>query len=172
MLNIHILDKFFKRTLIYRKNCAGFSLIELLLVMGIILILSVVTFNSLNPAQKFRHARDIRRINDAKVILDAINTYIAENKGSYPSGLSSGMAETQLGTLTYGCAISTGGCNVTEDTCLDLSTPLKKYLKSIPIDPTSIYSPTNTGYSVVDSKGVVTVRACGTESPTNISVPR
>jgi len=173
MLNMRILDKFLKRTLFYRRNSVGFTLIELLLVMGIISILSVITFNLLNPAQKFRQARDIQRINDAKAIFDAIITYAAENGGKHPDGLKNGMSEVQLGTFVFGCKISTGGCNVADETCLDLSRPLKKYLKYIPIDPTSIYSPANTGYSVVvDSNGIITVRACGAEGSINIFVPR
>jgi len=168
-----ILNNIFDRTLFYRKKCAGFTLVELLLVMGIICILSVVTFTSLNPAQRFREARDILRMNDAKALLDAINTYAADNQGKYPDGLSKRMSELQLGTLVFGCRISTGGCNVTEEACLDLSFPLKKYLKHIPIDPTSIYSPANTGYSVVvDENDIVTVRACGTEGTTNIFAPK
>ncbi len=37
--------------------------------------------------------------------------------------------------LYSSCVSHSGGCNANDDTCLDLSKPLSKYLKSIPYDP-------------------------------------
>lgn len=153
------------------KSNKAFTLIELLLVIAIILILVVVVFVALNPVQRFKDTRDARRTQDVDAILSAIHAYIVDNKDSLPSGLSAGMAEAQLGTGT-GCAVSTGGCAVTTTTCLDLSTPLVKHLKSIPIDPNG-GTAAKTNYSVVvDSNGLITVKACGTEGTTNISTSR
>jgi len=154
------------------KN-GGFTLIEILLVIGIIAILATVVLVALNPALRFRDARDARRTGDVETILSAIHTAIIDNKGALPTGLSAGMAERQLGTGSTGCAIASGGCNVTNAACLDLTTPLVKYLKSVPVDPSTAYSSANTGYSVVvDTNGIVTVRACGTEGTTNILTSR
>lgn len=156
-----------------RRFDKGFTLIELLLVIGIIAILAVVVFVSLNPAQRFKDARDARRSTDVETILSAVHTYIVDNKGTLPTGLSAGMAETQMGTGASGCAIATGGCTVVATACVNLTTPLVKYLKSIPVDPTTTYTAASTGYSVVvDANGIVTVRACGTEGTTNISSSR
>lgn len=151
----------------------GFTLIELLIVVGIIAVLAVVVFVALNPAQRFKDARDSRRTTDVDTILSAIHTSVVDNKGTLPSGLSAGMNEAQLGTAVNGCGIVTGGCNVVTTTaCLDLSTPLAKYLKTIPIDP-GLSTSTKTNYSVVvDGNGIVTVKACGTEGSTNISISR
>jgi hypothetical protein len=81
------------------------------------------------------------------------------------------MSEAQLGTAASGCAISTGGCTATVSACLDLSTPLVKYLKNIPVDPNGIAA--STKYSaVVDTNGIVTIKACGTEGISNISASR
>ncbi len=149
----------------------GFTLIELLLVIAIISILAVVVFVSLNPAQRFKDARDARRTSDVDTILSAVHSYIIDNKGSLPSGLTAGMSEAQLGTGT-GCTVATGGCAVATATCLDLSTPLVKYLKTLPIDPNGATA-AKTNYSiVVDTNGIVTVKACGTEGTTNISASR
>lgn len=151
----------------------GFTLIELLLVIGIIAVLAVVVFVALNPAQRFKDARDARRATDVETLLSAVHSSIVDNKGTMPAGLSAGMSEAQLGTAASGCAISSGGCSVTTAACLDLATPLAAYLKTIPVDPTSTYTSAKTGYSVVvDSNGIVTVRACGTEGSTNISASR
>jgi len=149
----------------------GFTLIELLIVIAIISILAVVVFVALNPAQRFKDARDARRTSDVETILTAIHASIVDNKGTLPTGLTTGMSEAQLGTSATTCTVTTGGCAVTTAACLDLSTPLVKYLKSIPVDPNGTAAKTN--YSViVDTNGIVTIKACGTEGATNISTSR
>lgn len=142
---------------------AGFTLIELLLVITLISTLAVAVFVSLNPGQRVKDALDARRTSDVDSILSAIHTYIVDNDGNAPAGLTT--TELQLGTAASGCAIATGGCNVVTAGCLDLSTPLVKYLKSIPIDPSGGTAAT-TKYSVVqDANGIVTVTACSANTP-------
>jgi prepilin-type N-terminal cleavage/methylation domain-containing protein len=151
----------------------GFTLIELLIVIAIIATLAVVVFVALNPALRFRDTRDARRTADVQTLLTAIHASIVDNKGALPSGLTTSMAETQIGTGSSGCAISTGGCSVVATACVNLTTPLTAYLKTIPIDPTSTFNATRTGYSVtVDANNIVTIKACGTEGSSNISVSR
>lgn len=150
----------------------GFTLIELLIVIVILSVLAVSVFVALDPAKRIKDAKDARRSTDIDSILTAVHEYIVDNKGSLPTGLSTGMAEKQLGTGTSGCAISSGGCNVAGAAdCVNLATPLTKYLKTIPIDPdgTAIL----TKYSiVVDANNIVTVKACAAEGGTNISISR
>jgi prepilin-type N-terminal cleavage/methylation domain-containing protein len=156
-----------------RKRSGAFTLIELLIVIAIIATLAIVVFVALNPAQRFSDTRDARRTADAQTILTAIHAYIVDNKGALPSGLTTGMSEVQLGSAGSGCAVSTGGCSVAATACTNLSTPLEKYLKTIPIDPSLTTASTETNYSVVvDANNIVTVRACGTEGATNILVSR
>lgn len=148
-------------------------MIELLIVIVIISTLAVVVFVALNPAQRFKDARDARRTADVETILTAIHASIVDNKGTLPSGLTTGMSEVQLGSAGSGCTVSTGGCNVAAAACTNLSTPLAAYLKTIPIDPNLTATSTKTDYSVVvDSNNIVTVNACGTEGTTNISISR
>lgn len=151
----------------------GFTLIELLLVIAIIAILVVTVFVALNPVKRFQQARDARRQTDVESILTAIHLYISDNSGSYPTGMSAGMAETQLGSAGSGCATTSDGCNATPAACLNLATPLAPYLKTIPIDPSLSSSSTTTNYTVVaNSNGIVTVRGCGTEIASDISTSR
>ncbi len=160
---------------IKRKQQKGFTLIELLIVVAIIAALAIAVFVALNPAQRLKDAKDARRTADADTILTAIHASIVDTKGALPTGLTTGMAETQLGTGVTGCAIATGGCAVVATACADLSTSLVKYLKSIPIDPSgaATYTSAKTGYSVtVDTNNIVTIKACGVEGATNISVSR
>ena len=164
--NVVILNKM-------KRSARGFTLIELLLVIGIISTLLVIVFVALNPAQRFKDARDAKRSTDVETILSAIHTSIVDNKGTLPTGLSAGMSETQLGTAVTGCAIATGGCSVVgAATCVDLTTPLVKYLKSIPIDPNGGTAALTKYSVVVDANGIVTIKACGTEGSTNISTSR
>src|SRR5258708_670810 len=151
----------------------GFTLIELLIVITIISALAVTVFVALNPAKRLSDARDARRTSDVDTILTAIHEYIVDNKGSLPTGLTTNMVETQLGTGVSGCAIATGGCSVVgSTTCVDLGTVLNKYLKSIPQDPKN-GTALLTQYSVtVDSNNIVTMKSCGTYGSANISSSR
>ncbi len=151
----------------------GFTLIELLVVIAIVVALSVAVFVALDPGKRLKDARDARRVSDVDSILTAVHEYIVDSKGTSPTGLNT--TEKQLGTGGSGCAISTGGCTVVTTACLDLSTDLAPYLKSMPIDPLggTSYTSAKTGYSIVqDANGLVTVRACGTEGSTNIAASR
>ncbi len=150
----------------------GFTLIEILLVIGIIAVLATVVIVSLDPATRFKNARDSRRLSDIQSILSATQQYIVDNKGLLPSGVDS--AERQIGTSSSGCSIS-GKCGVTVDSCLDMSDAtisLGHYLKSIPFDPANGSNGT-THYSIqADSNNIVTVIACDSDDATISSVSR
>jgi len=135
----------------------GFTLIELLVVIAIIAILSVVVFVALDPVTRFADARNARRYSDVNSILTAVHEYIVDNNGALPTGLSAGMSATHLGT-------DTGN--------VDLSTPLAKYLKTIPQDPTN-GTAADTGYTIeVDANNIVTVAAPNAENGATIQVSR
>lgn len=152
----------------------GFTLIELLVVIAIISVLAVVVFVALNPAQRLKDAKDARRTSDVDTILTAIHAAIVDSKGTLPSNMPAANTEVQLGTAASGAAIATGGCAVAATVATDLMSGainLSKYLKSMPIDPEGTAALTK--YSVVvDSNGIVTVKACGVEGATNISASR
>lgn len=145
----------------------GFTLIELLVVMAIIAILATVVFVALDPPKRFKDSRDARRYTDVENLLTSIHEYIVDNNGTLPSGLTT--TEKQLGTAGTGCNASP--CTTAAAACLDLSTTLAKYLKSIPIDPNG--NSTMTRYSVVaDANNIVTVKACGPENASSIQASR
>ncbi len=157
----------------------GFTLIELLIVVAIISALAIAVFVALNPAQRLKDAKDARRTADADTILTAIHAAIVDTKGTLPAGLTTSMLETQLGTGTSAqCSpVATVGCAVAASTaCVNLTAPLAKYLKAMPISPdfgATTYSAVSTGYSVtVDANNIVTIKACGTEGAVGISASR
>ncbi|OGC56113.1 hypothetical protein A2797_02000 [candidate division WWE3 bacterium RIFCSPHIGHO2_01_FULL_48_15] len=153
----------------------GFTLIELLVVIAIIAILAAVVFVALDPVKRFADARNSTRISDVNSVLTAIHEYIVDNGGALPTGLSTGMAETQLGTAAAGCTTTPGGnaCG-TAAACTDISTPLAKYLLTIPRDPSIAAAPGDRlGYSVaVNANNIVTVRACNAENGVTVQVSR
>ena len=54
----------------------GFTLLELIIVIGIIAILGTVSVLVLNPAELFAQARDTTRISDLATVSNAINLYL------------------------------------------------------------------------------------------------
>lgn len=145
-----------------KKKYRGFTLIELLVVILIISILSVTVFVALNPSKRFADARDARRAADVDSILTAVHEYIVDNGGVAPAGLTA--TEQQLGTATTGCNNTNCTTPATAVACLDLSTALAPYLKTIPKDP-KVGTAAITGYKIVkDANGLITVAACASES--------
>ncbi|MDD5083966.1 MAG: type II secretion system protein [Candidatus Moranbacteria bacterium] len=151
-----------------RHTSHGFTLIELLLVIGIIAVLAVVVFVALDPAKRFVDARNSRRVSDAQFILTAVRQYVIDNGSTLPTGLDT--IEKQLGTGVSGCSLTYGVCSANTNYCLDMSSDLAKYLKSLPFDPKEGTS-VKTHYTIqVDSNNIITVRACDAENNEEIVV--
>jgi prepilin-type N-terminal cleavage/methylation domain-containing protein len=159
------------------KNKSGFTLIELLLVVTILSLLAVAVLVALSPSQRLADTKNARRTTDVETILMAIHQSIIDNK-ALPSNMPAANTEVQLGTAGSGCTTSSGGCSVSQAACVNLLTGtynVAKYLKTMPIDPTggTTYDATKTGYSVmIDSNGIVTIRACGSENSQQIYTSR
>ena len=75
----------------------GFTLIEILVVIGIIAVLAAIVIIAINPARQFAQARDAKRTSDVSAISNAIGQYISDNKGAFPPGLT---ADGNFGRLT------------------------------------------------------------------------
>lgn len=149
---------------------SGFTLVELLVVIGILAILTAVVLVAVNPGRQLAQARDTQRRADVNTILTAISAYMAdpENKGALPAGI------TNLCTATPHI-IGSGAGN------LDIGAILAPmYVAAMPFDPSMTpVDPTNpddTGYTVCVSSATarrITVAAPNTElATTTISVTR
>lgn len=66
-----------------KKN--GFTLLELLIVIGILAILSTLVLTIVDPLAQFRKASDARRKSDLGQIQKALEQYYQDN-GAYPTG--------------------------------------------------------------------------------------
>lgn len=152
----------------FSSDTKGFTLIEILLVIGIIAVLATVVIVALDPAKRFKDARDSRRFSDMQSILSAVQQYIVDNKGVLPAGVDT--YERQIGTENSGCELAYGICSANLPYCIDLSTPLARYLKALPYDPAT-GSPERTHYSIqVNENNIITIRSCDSTDETISSV--
>lgn len=129
------------------KSRKGFTLIEILIVIGLIAILAAIVLVAINPARQFAQARNSQRESNVNAILNAIGQDIADNKGVF-GGVCS--AVTLPASATN---IGTGSGKI------DLACLAPTYIATgIPSDP--IGTAADTLYTVAaSSSGRVTVCA-------------
>lgn len=115
----------------------GFTLIEILVVIGIIAILATIVIIAINPSRQFAQARNTQRLSNINTILNAIGQNIADNKGVFTCATFGGASGTT--TITSG---------TTGTLLADLSCLVPTYISSgIPADPNG-GSSSNTGYTM------------------------
>jgi type IV pilus assembly protein PilA len=66
-------------------KCLGFTLIEILVVIGMLAILTTVVLVAVNPLRQFAQARNSERQGNVAAILNAITERIADNEGNFIS---------------------------------------------------------------------------------------
>jgi len=150
------------------RHQKGFTLIELLVVIVILATLSTVVYVALNPTKRFEDTRNARRFGDVNSIMTAVQQYAVDTDGALPTGVPL-TTPAQIGTCT-----GTGAtlCSGAAANCVNLSTDLATYLKSMPVDPET-GSAVTTGYSIVkDANNMVTVKACSAEAGEVVEVSR
>ncbi len=68
-----------------QKKEKGFTLIELVIVIGIIMMLSIFIIMAINPPRQLRAARDNQRKTHINAIYGAIMDYAGRNEGEFPA---------------------------------------------------------------------------------------
>lgn len=112
---------------------AGFTLVELLVAIGIFGVLVAITIVAINPGRQFSRANNTKRQSDVTALLDALGQYSAENSGRLPATI----------TTTNKTVSNTGA-----DIC-GLLVP--NYLSALPVDPGS-----NNGTAISSCAGAYT----------------
>jgi len=132
------------------KKQKAFTLIEILLVIGIIVILAGGIIVALNPGRQFAKARDAQRYTDLNGLLNAIVQNMTENQGRWNCP-SSQNHSTTLPTVTPTIIRATG----TEENSnqINLSCLVPNFLSRIPIDPSLDQTGEISGYTVQSQEG-------------------
>src|SRR5438552_2520005 len=108
-------------------NQKGFTLIEILVVIGIIAVLAAVVLIAINPARQFAQARNSQRVSDTRTILDAIGQRLADNKGIFTGpGCTAALPQNVSSSISSSTALANIG------PCL-----VPNYLAAMPYDPSS-----------------------------------
>ncbi|MDD3888157.1 MAG: prepilin-type N-terminal cleavage/methylation domain-containing protein [Patescibacteria group bacterium] len=167
-----------QKTHSYRQAClpvkqAGFTLIELILVIAIIIIIAAAIFVALNPAKRLGDANDSRRWSDVNQTLSAIHQYIVDNKGAFPNSGSWTVGQNfVLGTDGSGCN-TTCTAVTTQSACLNLTNlTTNNYIAAIPTDPVTGTAGNTDYYVSRNPGGIVTVGACDPYGNAPIKVMR
>lgn len=104
---------------------AGFTLLELLIVIAIIAILSVILIIVINPAETLKKSRDSQRISDLATLKTAVGIYTTTTSTvTFGDGTSNTPCKTGSGggsyvsgdEIYYSVATSTGGTPITDAT--------------------------------------------------------
>lgn len=149
-----------------QKN-QGFTLIEVLVVIGILAILATVVLVAVNPNRQFKLARDSQRTANVAAILSAVGQNIADNNGIFTcEGVAQDLPQTAT-VIASENGVDLAGCIVPD------------YIPAIPVDPSKpdahymSIDNYNTGYTIaVDTYGRITVAADAEISQKLISVTR
>jgi type IV pilus assembly protein PilA len=108
------------------KKYEGFSLIEILVVVALIIILATITIVAINPAKNFRDTRNAQRSADIMQILNAVTQYTSEE----------GNVLSDLGTIANCDAVAPDPTSTPVGDVLNLETILvDDYIVEIPVDP-------------------------------------
>lgn len=147
----------------FQRIYAGFTLIEVLIVIGLIAILAAIVIVAINPNRQFAQARNTQRTSDVNAILNATYQYAVDNNGRLPTTINP--------TPTPACRTGAVSCAGLID--LTVLTTLERYLVSMPIDPSGTTNTNSTGYNIsTTTNGRVTVSAPQAELQVTISVTR
>ena len=122
-----------------RKRYEGFSLIEILVVVALIIILATITIVAINPGKNFRDTRDAQRSSDVNAILSAVTQYTTDGN-TLPAGIDA----CDPANWKIGSAIGTDGVDLG---ALLTGTGDTDYMVGIPMDP-SVGTAEDTGYII------------------------
>ncbi len=150
------------------RKSRAFTLIEVLIVVGIVVVLATVVALITNPEKRLARVNNAGRAAHVVSIMDAISQYAIDNVGSLP-GLSLPLSLEEI------CRDG-GNCNTLDGVNIDVL--LEDYISRIPVDPNcnscGDCDIEGTGYYIMRDPGtrMTTIEAKCAELDTTISIRR
>jgi type IV pilus assembly protein PilA len=149
----------------------GFTLIEVLIVIGVIAILAAIIIIAINPARQFAQARNTQRRNDVLAILNSVHQRMTDNRGTFNEGTTCDALPSAASIITS--TVAAGNVDLCD--CL-----VSDYVAEMPYDPSDASASYTdcadytTGYTIIEdaTTGRVTVSAPSAELGETISVTR
>jgi len=152
------------------KQRRGFTLIEILIVIGLIAVLAGVLIVALNPARQFAQARNAQRWNNIDTIMGAVISNLTDNRGTFTCGAGAlpATAKVMADATSLPAGYNIGPC---------LS---PTYAVSIPYDPSAAGAKWNSttdynlGYTISQdaTSGRITIAAPSAELSVTITMTR
>lgn len=161
------------------KHNKGLTLIELLIVIGIIAVLAAIIYVAIDPVRRLQDARDADRWSSVNSILNAVLKYAVDN-GELPATAT--VIDNDATTVQI---IGNGGTACASASCGSLPLPssncyatgldddlVDEYISQIPIDPHTGSSNDTQYYVNKTTNGRIVVGSCAPERASSISVSR
>lgn len=149
----------------------GFTLIEILVVIGMIALLAAIVIVAINPAKQFAQGRNTQRTSNVNAILNAIGQRIADNKGMFEGTFTIGAANYICGKLpiTANTPINTDMAATSTLATGDLGCLVPTYISTLPTDPT--YKSGADTFYTVEMDGASRVKVCAPLAAGEINLP-
>lgn len=152
-----------RKILVGQNSTRGFTLLELLIVLGILAILIAAVVVAINPGRQFANARNAQRRANVQAMVGALYQNLIDNRGTFVC--AAGSVPTSVKT------IKTGQDGYDLCSCI-----VPTYLPILLVDPSSGVGKDcasyDTGYTIVKNivGGRVTIAAPSAELGETISV--
>lgn len=119
-----------------KRSIRGFTLIEVLVVVGILSVLAVALLAAINPAEAQRKTRDVQRLKDLSTLQVAIDSYLNDHPGV-------DVSKAVNSSLVKSTDCGAGGW---------LGIDVCPYINKVPLDPQNRYVTVTTSTATEDKQ--------------------